>query len=294
MSESAEQKAVAPEEAAGAEYSPAALEAFVSSVQHLPLFSGTAIQLIRSVGQEEITAGELSRLISTDAALSAHLLRIVNSPYYGLARRIGTVSDALTVLGFNLVRRTVTAAVLQRPLFAYLHDTEVARAFWRHELLCAALARHLALRRGFDGEFGYMAGLLHDVGRLVMLMQFPEQSDMLLKRRSDDDDASIHIERELFGFDHAQVGGALLELWGLPGGMVQAAHQHADETEPEDQGAANVWRANLISHELAEDIEPSSGVDENEVRPWMDAIDLGVKAKKQILDEIAALESDRG
>ncbi len=291
MSESAEQKAVAP---AGAEYSPAALEAFVSSVHHLPLFSGTAIQLIRSVGQEEITAGELSRLISTDAALSAHLLRIVNSPYYGLARRIGTVSDALTVLGFNLVRRTVTAAVLQRPLFAYLHDTEVARAFWRHELLCAALARHLALRRGFDGEFGYMAGLLHDVGRLVMLMQFPEQSDMLLKRRSDDDDASIHIERELFGFDHAQVGGALLELWGLPGGMVQAAHQHADETEPEDQGAANVWRANLISHELAEDIEPSSGVDENEVRPWMDAIDLGVKAKKQILDEIAALESDRG
>ena len=276
------------------DYSPAALEEFVASVQHLPLFSGTAVQLIRSVDQEEITAGELSRLISTDAALSAHLLRIVNSPYYGLARRIGTVSDALTVLGFNLVRRTVTAAVLQRPLFAYLHDTEIARAFWRHELICAALARHLALRRGFDGEFAYMAGLLHDVGRLVMLVQFPDQADLLLTRRSDDDDTGIDVERRMFGFDHAQVGGALLELWGLPGGMVQAAHQHADETEPEEPSAAGIWRANLISHEMAADAEPGSQVDENEVSPWMDAIDLSVKARKQILDEIAALENDRG
>jgi putative nucleotidyltransferase with HDIG domain len=279
---------------AGNDCSPAALETFVASVQHLPLFSGTAVQLIRSVDEEQITAGELSRLIATDVALSAHLLRIVNSPYYGLARRIGTVSDALTVLGFNLVRRTVTAIVLQRPLFAYLHDTQVARAFWRHELMCAALARHLALRKGFDGEFAYMAGLLHDVGRLAMLMQFPDHTDMLLQQRSDDDDAGIARERERFGFDHAQVGGALLELWGLPGGMVQAAHQHADETEPEDPRAADIWRANLISHEMAEDAEPTSGVDPNQASAWMSAIDMSVKARKQILDEIAALENDRG
>ena len=274
--------------------SPAALEEFVATVQHLPLFSGTAVQLIRSVDQEEITAGELSRLISTDAALSAHLLRIVNSPFYGLSRRIGTVSDALTVLGFNLVRRTVTAAVLQRPLFAYLHDTEVARAFWRHELLCAALARHLALRRGFDGEFAYMAGLLHDVGRLVMLVQFPEQSDVLLTQRSDDDETGILREREQFGFDHAQVGGALLELWDLPGGMVQAAHQHADEIEPDEQGAASVWRANLISHEMAAEMAAPGGIDEGAITPWMEAIDLAPKARKQIVDEISALENDRG
>ena len=269
--------------------SPAALQEFVASVQHLPLFTGTAVQLIRSVDQEDITAGELARLISTDAALSAHLLRIVNSPYYGLARSIGTVSDALAVLGFNLVRRTVTAAVLQRPLFAYLHDTAKARAFWRHELLCAALARHLALQRGSSGEFAYMAGLLHDVGRLVMLVQFPERVDVLLERRSDDLDEGIVRERERFGFDHGQVGGALLELWGLPAGMVQAAHQHADEVEPEESGAASVWRANLISHAMDED-----DGDADEVQPWMQAIDLSVKGRKRIQDEIAALESDRG
>ncbi len=271
------------------------LEDFVTSVQHLPLFSGTAIQLIRSCDDEDIGLAELSRLISTDAALSAHLLRIVNSSYYGLSRRIGTVSEALTVLGFDLVRRTVTAGVLERPLFAYLHDTEVARAFWRHELLCGALARHLAVRRGAHGEFAYMAGLLHDVGRLVMLKEMPDPADALLQPRGDDD-RGIERERERFGFDHAQVGGALLELWGLPQGMVQAAHQHADETEPEDVGAGSVWRANLIAHEMAAEMEMrhlDGDADDVEVRPWMEAIGLDREGYRRIVDEIAALESGR-
>ena len=270
--------------------SPAALEAFVASVQHLPLFTGTAVQLIRSVEQEDANADELSRLISTDAALTAHLLRLVNSSFYGLSRRIGTISDALMVLGFNLVRRTVTAAVLERPLLAYLHDSAAARAFWRHELLCAALARHLAGRAKGNGEVAYMAGLLHDVGRLVMLMQYPEQSDLLLQRRSEDDDGGLVVERELFGFDHAQVGGALLESWGLPEEMVQAAHQHADETEPDEVCAASVWRANLISHEMD---AATDDVDDDEVLPWMEAIGLTPKERRKILNEIAALESDR-
>ena len=268
------------------------LTEFVESVQHLPLFTGTAVQLIRSVDREDVAASELSRRISADAALSAHLLRIVNSSYYGLSRRIGTVSDALAVLGLDLVRRTVTAAVLQRPLFAYLHDTEVARAFWRHELQCAALARHLALRRGGDGESAYMAGLLHDVGRLVMLMRYPDRTDVLLRRRSDDEQGLEH-ERGLFGFDHAQVGGALLESWGLPEQMVQAAHQHADETEPEEPGAASVWRANLIAHEM-DAYQLECPADDVEEQPWMAAIDLSLEAYRKILDEIAALESDRG
>ncbi len=271
------------------DYKTEALRSFVASVEHLPLFTGTAMQLIRSVDQEDVTVGEMTRLISTDAALVAHLLRIVNSPFYGLSRRIGTVSEALAVLGVNLIRRTVIAAVLQRPLLAYLHETRVVRAFWRHGLLCAALARHLALQKGLNGEVVYLAGLMHDVGRLVMLIRFPQEIDLLLRVRSDDDDEfSFDREHVRFGFDHAQVGGALLELWELPGPIVMCAHQHADETEPEDPLSACVWRANLISHEMIEETD-----DEIE-QPWMVQIGLTVKGRRQILDEIAALESDQG
>lgn len=280
---------------AAAEPAADALETFVAAVEHLPLFSGTAVQLVRSFDREDITADELGQLISTDAALSMHLLRIVNSPFYGLARRIGTVSDAVAMLGMNMVRRTVTAAVLQRPLLSYLHDSTFARAFWRHELLCAALSRHLASQAGGDPEFAYMAGLLHDVGRLVMLGQFPSQSDVLLGSRDGVDDGGVEVERRLFGFDHAQVGGALLELWGLPEGMVQAAHQHADDEQPDEPGAAWIWRANRVAHDAIASPggEPGgSGDDLDEPLPWMDEIGLTPKAYRKILDEIAALEGD--
>src|ERR1700733_7777170 len=111
-----------------------ALRTFVGQIQHLPLFSTTAAQLIDSMNREDTSASELSSIVSTDVALVTQLLRMVNSPFYGLSRRIGSVSEAFAVLGLDFVRRTVTSAVLQRPLLAYLHDTSIVRAFWRHEL----------------------------------------------------------------------------------------------------------------------------------------------------------------
>lgn len=264
------------------------LSAFVASVEHLPLFTGTAMQLIRTIDRDDVAVGEIGRLISSDAALVAHLLRIVNSPYYGLARRIGTVNEALSVLGIYLVRRTVVAAVLQRPLFAYLHETSSARAFWRHGLLCASLARYLALRSGADGELAYMAGLMHDVGRLVMLIKDPDQADILLRTRGDDE-SGIALETARFGFDHAQVGGALLELWGLPEPIVRATHQHADETEPEEALSASVWRANLLSHGM---IDEPDEVDEP--LPWMTEIGMTLAMRRKIIEEIGALENEQG
>ncbi|MGI9025155.1 MAG: HDOD domain-containing protein [Burkholderiaceae bacterium] len=140
-----------------------ALEDFVASVQHLPLYSAMAARLIRSVEREDITAAELSRQIGADAVLASHLLRLANSSFYGMSGRIGTVADAIAVLGLNMVRRIVTSAVLQRPLIPYLHDIPGVREFWRHQLLCAALARHLQVRKREGGEkVAYMAGLLHD------------------------------------------------------------------------------------------------------------------------------------
>lgn len=266
-----------------------AVEAFVASVRHLPLFSGTATQLMRTVGREDVSPAELARLISTDASLVAHLLRIVNSPYYGLARSLGTILEAISVLGIDQVRRTVTAAVLQRPLLSYLHETDAVRAFWRHELLCAALSRHLAEREGLNGELAYMAGLMHDVGRLAMLIGAPGSPDEMLGGRHDDDIAGTDREFERFGFDHAQVGEALLRRWGLPDAIVEVASRHADDTEPADPLCASVWRANRLSHAMVD--EPD---DEDVAQPWMVTIGLGVKARRQMLDEIRALESGQG
>lgn len=265
-----------------------AVNAFVASVRHLPLFSGTATRLLRSVGRDDVTARELSKVISTDAALVAHLLRIVNSPFFGFTRAIGTVADALSVLGADQVRRTVMAAVLQRPSTDHLVDSRAIRGFWHHELVCASLARFLAFRSGVDAELVYMAGLMHDIGRLAMLMRFPEQADLLLRVARRGDDTGVDRELAIFKFDHAQAGSALLELWELPAPIVRAAREHIGADEPDDPVSACVWRANLLAHLVTD--EPD---DLDVEQPWMTEIGMTLKTRRKMLDEIRALQVDQ-
>jgi HD-like signal output (HDOD) protein len=264
--------------------SPALLE-FIDEVKQLPLFSTTAMQLMTSLRRESLPASELARLISSDAGLVAQLLRIVNSPYYGLPQRCATITAAIRVLGIDQICRTVLAAVTQRPLMAYLHDTRVVHLLWRHQLLCAALARHLASEAGLDGEAAFMAGLMHETGRLAILIRHPELTDVLLDAEADDDRAATVYERTHFGFDHAQVAGALLTRWGLPASIVQAIAEHERDRQPEDPFCAAVWRGNRLSHLMMDEplvIEVAS--------PWMLEIGLSIASRTRILDEIALLD----
>lgn len=261
---------------------------FAMSIRHLPLFPTMAVQLVRSVQQEDISAAEMARQIAADVGLSSHLLRLVNSSFYGLSRRIATVADALAVLGFNMVRRIVTAAVLQRPVHAHLPDTPATQAFWRHQLLTAALARFVHGKKGEDGEeVAYMAGLLHDVGRLAMFVRWPQDYGELLQRPIAEDDLAIDEERQRFGFDHAQAGGALLRLWSVPEAIVLATRGHADDSAPADPLAASVWQANRLAHLLA--TEPEDGPEP----AWMREAGLSADMRRKIVDEVGAFAGGR-
>ncbi len=276
-------KPVAP---AAAREPSAAVLAFVETVRQLPLFSGTAMQLMRSVGNDDVSTDELARTIATDVGLTAGLLRIVNSPYYGLANRVSTVAEAIRVLGMNQVRRTVLAAISQRPLATWLKDSNVVRTFWRHQLVAAGLARHVAVTQGLDGEMAYMGGLMHEVGRLALLIRHPHLTNVLLAVEGDDAGLGVDRERAHFGFDHAEVGGALLERWGLPAPIVRATTEHEDVDKPSDPLSAAVWRGNLLAHALVD--EPG---DIDVPTPWMFSVKLGLADRTRLLDEVAALES---
>ena len=273
----------------GAGESPVPLEEFVASVQHLPLYTPMAARLVRSVEREDVSGTELSQQIGSDAVVASHLLRLANSSFYGMSGRIGTVADALAVLGLNMVRRIVTSAVLQRPLMAYLHDTPGVREFWRHQLLCAALARQLQARRREGGEeIAYMAGLLHDVGRLVMLVRLRLEYEELLQRPAAEDEPITALERERFGFDHAQVGAALLQRWSVPGRIVRAVQQHVDPAAPDDSVSASVWHANRLAHRLA--VEPVDGPDQ----PWMLEAGLTAAVRQRMIEEVGAFANMDG
>jgi HD-like signal output (HDOD) protein len=270
----------------------AALADFVAATHHLPLYPAVAAQLVRSVENEDISGPELARQIAADAALATHLLRLVNSSFYGMSRRIGTVSDALSVLGFNMVRRIVTAVVMRRPMLAYLPDTAASRDFWRHQLLCAVLARHLHQHQGDDGaEVAYMAGLLHDVGRLAMFARWPRAYAATLLRPSlptAADDDLIAVERSSFGFDHAQAGGALLAHWGVPEAICEAAAGHRNALVPEAEVPAHVWHANGLSHRISAQQDCATQT------LWMTEAGLDPLSVRRFLDEVAAFTGGRG
>ena len=268
----------------------AAVAAFVDEIKQLPLFSTTAMQLMQSVSDDEVSPDRIARLIAADAGLVAQLLRIVNSPYYGLPQRCSTVATAIAVLGLDRVRRTVLAAVTQRPLMAYLHDTRLVQSFWRHQLLCAALSRHLALQNGLDSEMAYTAGLMHEVGRLAILIRHPHLTNVLLAAQDGDDRLALRNERSHFGFDHAEVGGALLARWGLPPAIVRATAEHERVWQPENPFSAAVWRANLLAHDMAAEGDDADDADAA-ASPWMQTFGLSVIERRRILDEIAALEA---
>ncbi|MDP1692869.1 MAG: HDOD domain-containing protein [Burkholderiaceae bacterium] len=264
-------------------FSPAVV-AFVAEVGKLPLMPGLALVLVRSVQDERVGAAELGARIADDAGLAAQLLRLVNSPFYGFSRRIGTVSDAIAVLGFNLVRRIVTAAVLQRPQSSVLPDGPATRAFWRHQLLAAVLARFAQAQRGEEGEEqAYMAGLLHDIGCLAMHAYRPPESGLLVPSHTEGEEALVLEERARLGFDHAEAGAALLQAWQLPDILVQAVWQHASPTAPAEPTAASVWQANRLAYLIEQDPAPL------QEQPWMRECGLGLADCQRLLAEVDAI-----
>ncbi len=191
------------------------------------------------------TTGDIARVIETDAGLAARLLRIVNSPFYGFPSRIETISHAVAVVGTRELRDLALATVVVRIFEGIPPELMDMERFWRHSLTAGLVARGIAeARRDGAAESRFVAGLLHDVGKLLLCRRVPELARHALARATYEQIPLPEAEREALGFDHAEVGGALLEAWRLPEPLVVAARwHHAPELAPE------LWREDaLITH----------------------------------------------
>lgn len=164
---------------------------------------------------------EVARLLSSDPALSAHLLRVVNSPLYGFSRRVETVSRAVTVLGLNQVHDLVLATTLSTSLAGIRPAHLDMTRFWRSSVLCALAARQIGRSCGVaNSERLFVVGLLADLGHLVMHQTVPVLAANARKLSESSGEALDEAERLVVGCDHAEVTATLLEHWGLPAPFV--------------------------------------------------------------------------
>ncbi len=175
----------------------------------------------------QVEMRELGRLIQQDVDLTARLLKLVNSAAYGFPGRVDTVTRAITLVGLRELEYLVFAGVAFESFARLPIDQINVPSFWRHSVFAALVARGLAGVVGvLHPERLFITGLLHDIGRLVMCLEAPEVVKAVMARRDVGADPN-QVERELLGFDHAELGAALAESWRFPAVMVDAiAHHH--------------------------------------------------------------------
>ncbi|HEC18037.1 MAG TPA: HDOD domain-containing protein [Gammaproteobacteria bacterium] len=192
------------------------------------------VRLNEQVEDPTCTADQIAQVITQDVALTAHLLRVANSPLYGFATQIDTVSRAVTVLGTRQVRDLALATTACKTFDGIPNKLVSMEGFWQHSILCALCARNLAmecLKRQREAVF--VAGLLHDIGHLVLYRLLPDLSRQTLQACQDGPNSleSQDAEREIMGFDHAHVGGELAHRWSLPGNLQEAIAYHHDPAQ---------------------------------------------------------------
>ncbi len=194
-------------------------EQLVAQTDELISFPEVVTQFNEAVNNGRSDAQELGLIIQKDPALTAKLLQVANSGYYGGRVEIDNVRDAIARLGIKQVRDLAFCICAKNTFDGISNKLVSPRDFWRHSLMCALAARELAkITKFYSADTLFTAGLLHDVGHLVMFSLEPELSTQALEKNIEEYDGldSAKAERSIFGFDHAEVGRLLAKNWGLP------------------------------------------------------------------------------
>ncbi len=226
-------------------------EQLLAAVRRLPSLPAVATELILSFEKETVDTDALARKIALDPSLSAATLRLANSSFYGLAGKVATLADAIMVLGLRQLRSlVVTAAVVGRLPVPAGTGFDVD-AFWRHSICTALAARQIAEHLKIPAEQAYIAGLLHDIGRLALATCFPELFKEVSAYRTQHDCYLYQAERDVLGLDHSVAGRIMTSHWHFPAAIAEAvACHHAPESEEASSLAGVIHVADILAHGL--------------------------------------------
>ena len=226
-------------------------EQLVQGIHDLPSLPAVVMDLLGSLEQEDIDISVLAKKVAHDPALTAKTLRLANAPAFGLQARVATIQQAVTFLGFQATRNLITTAAITGCFPAGRCPGFDDKAFWRHASASAICARALARRMRFNQDIAFTAGLLHDVGQLVLASSQPAAYGAVLAWRKQQGCSLLQAERAVLGIDHVDAGVALASHWQFSDTLRQAIVRHHD---PDTPGAgllaAIVHVADAIVHAL--------------------------------------------
>jgi HD-like signal output (HDOD) protein len=205
------------------------LNRIIGKIEDLPTLPRTVLKITELVNNPRSSAKDLARIITDDQVLTARLLKLVNSSFYGFPQRISTVTGAIVLLGFDAIRNLL----LTTSVFDMFSNNKKLNKFnqekfWDHSLGCAVGAKVIgnALRHDKIEEL-FVVGLLHDIGKIVEMMFLPKQFSKIADYVNDNHTLMRTAEEAILGYNHAEIGKLLGERWNLPPKLISIiAHHH--------------------------------------------------------------------
>lgn len=201
------------------------------SLIRVPAFPQVAMRVLQIVSKDALPLSELSALIASDQALTSEILTIVNSPLYALRTPVTSVLQGIGRLGLDRLRGIAITVAVRGYLGSSLENPALL-PIWRHSLACAFLAELYAPEIPMDVGAAYTAGVMHDIGRVVLAVAAPDEYAKLLQSGIESQEEALKREKELFGVDHCELGRKLAIDWKLPSIFIEVTSRH--HSAPDD------------------------------------------------------------
>ena len=201
-----------------------------ASLEKVPPFPPVAVKLLSLLSKPTIDTNEVADLICSDATFTARLLRRVNSAEFGFTSNVTNVRQAVALVGLDRTRQLMFAHVAGAYIGGNLR-AEAMRRCWQHTVATAVIAEEIAQACGVFTGIAFTAGIMHDIGRLGLLVAYPGKYEQVIRDAAERSLDVLDFEEEEFGAHHAEVGRILAERWGLPAEMALIAGRHHDPCE---------------------------------------------------------------
>ncbi len=234
----------------------------IANLGDLPPLPQVAAQVLRISADPDATAEDLRKVISTDQALTSQILKISNSAMFGMMREIKTLSQAIMTLGFSTIKSVVIASSAKN-LYQRGAVGLQERLLWEHALVTALASRAIGKQLKFPRvEEAFIGGLMHDIGKSVMGVKFPERYGAIMRTVYNGQGDALELELETFGFDHTMVGEALLRSWNLAQSLEEAVRWH-HEPQGASEGNRPIAAIIALGNQMALDRKIGIGTPES-------------------------------
>lgn len=266
------------------------IEVFVRDVPRLSSFAGVVGKLETVLREPNSALEEVAEVLGQDQALTARLLRLANSSFFGFPNRLETIQEAVSLIGMQQVQDLVWASTVIRMFSGIPSECVTMHAFWKHSLGCGIASRALAILIDAPRpEKLFVGGLLHDIGRLVLYTKHPEKTRAIFELRKMNRMLLREAEVKVLGFDHTQIGEHLMRQWNFPPHLVNAVrwHHHPMSSDASQLDASIVHLADYLVHAMGLETSGETFIPPLEAKAW-DRLNLPLGQLENILESVGS------